>query len=179
MDKLTPHTGISMKILPRLLVLIGLPLAPTAHASEVGTSAHPFGLGLTVGYPTGISGKYYLANRGNAIQGTVAVDPGVGEAGGLYLDAVHLWHPSVLTQEVGFVLPWHGGVGGFLSDGYGWGSRFGDGAALGVRGVIGLDFDLEDIPLQISGDLGLNIGVHSWNGLFYDPSITVGVRYYL
>lgn len=167
-----------MKFLPCLPIILGLSLAPSAFASEVGTAAHPFGLGLSVGYPTGISGKYYLGTRSNAIQATVALDPGFGDPGGLYLDGVYLWHPDVLTQEVGFVLPWHGGVGGFLSDGYGWGTRFGSGTALGVRGVIGLDFDLEDVRVQISGDLGLNVGIHSWDGLFYDPTFTISVRYF-
>jgi len=163
--------------IPAVLILL---LSPPAHATEIGTPAHKFGLGLVVGSPSGLTGKYYTGGRRNAIEGTVAVSPGYhGPGGGIYLHGVYLWHPSVLATEPGFVLPWHAGVGAFLADNYDtWWRDWNNGTAVGARGVIGLDFDLEDIRLQISGDLALNLGVHSTWGLVYDPGISVGARYF-
>ncbi len=154
--------------------------AHPALASEIGTSAHKFGLGLSVGAPTGISGKYYLNGRSTAVEGLVAVYSNGWWGGGWYLHATHLWHPDVLAREPGFELPWHVGIGGFLSEGYWgpWRDRWAGDLALGARGQIGLDFDLEDIRLQISGDIGLNLGVTSFGDPFYAPGLYISVRYF-
>ena len=171
-----------LSTLKNILALFGFFLAysSTAAASEIGTGGHRFGLGLSVGYPTGLSAKYYPGGRSQAIEGVLAVDPGIGD-GGIYLHAAYLWHPDVLAREPGFELPWHVGIGGFLwDDYYGWGyGRWGaGGTAIGGRGQIGLDFDLEDIRLQISADVSLHIGVFTGGFLFYDVPIAITVRYF-
>ena len=171
-----------MTSIGRFLPILALTLAlsPSAHASEIGTSAHKFGLGLAVGGPTGISGKYYLGGRSRAIEGVAAVYSQGWWGGGFYLHATHLWHPDVLAREPGFELPWHVGVGGFLSQGYWgpWNNRWGGAIAIGVRGQIGLDFDLEDIRLQISGDLGLNVGITTVSSVFVAPGLYITIRYF-
>lgn len=174
-----PHTASRP-----LAAAVLLTLANPAIASEIGTSAHKFGLGLALGSPTGISGKYYLNGRSNAIEGVVAVYSNGWWGGGFYLHGTYLWHPDVLAREPGFELPWHVGVGGFLADGWWgpWNDRYGwagDGLALGVRGQIGLDFDLEDVRLQFSGDIGLNLGINTqWGGVYAAPGIYLSIRYF-
>lgn len=174
-------TEDSMRSTAPLVALTGLLLALStpANASEIGTPAHKFGLGLAIGAPTGISGKYYLGNR-NAIEGVVAVYSNGWWGGGFYLHGTYLWHPDVLAREPGFELPWHVGVGGFLSEGYWgpWRDRYAGDIALGVRGQIGLDFDLEDVRLQISGDIGANLGATTFGGLFIAPGLYITIRYY-
>ena len=158
-----------------------LMLAAPSHASEVGTPAHKFGLGLVVGSPTGLTGKFYPSGRRTAVEATLAISPGYRGApgGGLYAHGVYMWHPSLLTDEPSFELPWHVGIGGFIADDYAtpWRDWTG-GTAIGARGTLGMDFDLEDIRLQISGDIALNLGFHSTWGLYYEPSLGVAVRYF-
>ena len=71
---------------------------------------------------------------------------------------------------------------GFLQDGYdyswnrnNWNSG---GTALGGRGQIGLDMNLNDVRLQFSGDIGLNLGVWNRGGLFYDIDFYLTIRYF-
>jgi hypothetical protein len=138
-------------------------------------------LGLVFGSPTGLTGKYYTGGRRNAIEGTLAVSPGYhgGPGGGIYLHGVYQWHPDLLATEPGFELPWHVGVGGFVADDYDtWWRDWRGGTAFGVRGMLGMDFDLEDVRLQISANLALNLGIHSAWGVFYDPGLGVSVRYF-
>lgn len=161
--------------------VLALALSPRATASEIGTSAHKFGLGLAIGGPTGISGKYYTGGRRTAVEGVAAFYSDGWWGGGFYLHGTYLWHPDVLAREPGFELPWHVGVGGFLQEGY-WGPWrdrfFRDDIALGVRGQVGLDFDLEDVRLQISGDIGANLGITTYGEAFIAPGLYITVRYF-
>lgn len=168
--------------LPRTWGAVALALALTApadaSATEIGQGGHPFGLGLTIGYPsTGISGKYYLGGRRNAIEGVIATWSDRWAYGGWYLHGVYMWHPSVLARESGFELPWHIGVGGFVADGYRGGRRFWyQDETVGVRVPIGLDFDLTDIRLQFSGDLAAHVGLIPT--IYVDLAVNISARYY-
>jgi len=112
-----------------------------------------FGLGLELGYPDGLTGKWFF-------NGSNAIDFGLGYAyryyyagDGLHLYADYLWHPFVLTSAEPFELPFYIGVGGhYWNFDYGC-DRFGncvnDGAAIGVRVPIGIAFDFNNVPLDI------------------------------
>lgn len=170
-------------VAPALLAASLLTAQPAA-ASEIGTTAHKFGLGLALGGPTGISGKYYPGGRRTAIEGVLGIYGNGWWGGGFYLHGTYLWHPDVLARDTGFELPWHVGIGGFVQDGY-WGPwydrgpyRGWNGVALGVRGQIGLDFDLEDVRLQISADVGANVGVGTYGGVFVAPGLYLTIRYF-
>ena len=112
-----------------------------------------FGLGLEIGAPYGLTGKYFLSDSG-------ALDFGVGgiyhhyyfdRGFHVYLD--YLWHPVSLASTDSFELPLYIGLGG----------RFWDfehcrrpdrrdcrrGSALGLRAPIGLAFDFNRTPLDI------------------------------
>jgi hypothetical protein len=112
-----------------------------------------FGLGIELGGPSGLNGKYFLS-------GNTALNFGVGydderyygyyyRRRGLHLYLDHLWHPVQLTETEPFKLPFYIGVGArlwsFDSD------RNGDfgGTAIGVRVPLGLSFDFNNIPLDI------------------------------
>ena len=112
-----------------------------------------FGLGLELGYPDGLTGKWFF-------NGSNALDFGLGYAyryyyagDGLHLYADYLWHPFVLTSAEPFELPFYIGVGGHYWDfDYGC-DRFGNcvygGSALGIRVPIGIAFDFNNVPLDI------------------------------
>ena len=110
-----------------------------------------FGLGLELGEPTGLNGKYFVSDTG-------ALDFGVGyiyshyyygDGVHLYLD--YLWHPASLASNASFELPFYIGVGGRF-----WDFEYCDrnlcdygGSAIGLRVPIGLSFDFNNAPLDI------------------------------
>lgn len=154
-------------------------LSGSAYATEIGTGAHAFGLGVAIGEPTGLSGKYYFGST----TGLEVVLASYYGNGGVYAHGTYLWHPSVLASEPAFELPWHVGVGGFVQDGYDnrwsrWNNGWNGGTAIGGRGQLGLDMNLNDVRLQISGDIGLNMGIYARGGLFYDLDFYLTVRYF-
>ena len=163
------------------LTLTSLALAsPRAEAGMAG-GERKFGLGFMLGEPTAVTAKFYFADPKNAIDTAIATD---FDYGGFYGHVVYLWHHSVLATESDFDLGWHVGVGGAIADGwYGWhwGNHghyysYYDDFALAARIPIGLDMDLNKAPLQIFGNLALNLWVTA--GMEADLGAAFGLRYY-
>ncbi|HUJ60521.1 MAG TPA: DUF3996 domain-containing protein [Kofleriaceae bacterium] len=143
-----------------------------------------FGLGLELGEPTAITGKWFYASD-------KAIDFGVGDVYDYYnyrgftMYADHLWHPVSLASAEQFELPFYIGVGGryWRFDDYrGPGNVYGD--ALGVRVPIGIAFDFNNVPLDVfvqivpTVDLFFDVpaGYDRSFYLWFDASI--GARYY-
>jgi hypothetical protein len=110
-----------------------------------------FGLGLELGEPSGLNGKYFLSS-------SHALDFGVGYIyhdyygdDGIHLYADYLWHPLVLAKADAFELPLYIGVGGrFWQFDYAC-DRFGcdTASAIGVRVPVGISFDFNRSPIDI------------------------------
>jgi hypothetical protein len=155
-----------------LLTLIAL--AGLAHAgSEVGT--RPFGLGIILGEPTGLSAKLYLGGPRNAVDFALAFDTyGTNRGGWFWFHATYLIHPSVLAAGSGVEVPWHVGVGGYvISD------QFRDNQdrdVLGVRVPIGVDVNLTEFPLQFFGDISLDVDLIPATDI--GLGLGIGARYY-
>ena len=110
-----------------------------------------FGLGLELGEPTGLTGKYFVSESG-------AIDFGVGwiyrhyyYGDGLHLYGDYLWHPLSLTSADAFELPFYVGIGLRY-----WRFDYCDnrvcefeGSAIGVRVPLGIAFDFNNAPLDI------------------------------
>jgi hypothetical protein len=110
-----------------------------------------FGLGLELGGPTGLNGKYFLTD-------STALNFGIGydheryygyryRRRGLHIYLDHLWHPVQLVETEPFKLPFYVGVGVRIWD-------FDDrddveGTAIGLRAPLGIAFDFNEIPLDI------------------------------
>jgi len=151
-----------------------LALSAPAAATEIGSS-RPFGLGIQLGSPSGITGKYYLGGRRNSVSFALGSYYDGGFYSGFWAAASYDFHISDLTSGSGVTIPWRVGVGGFLgSDGY-YGRRVGD-AVLGARFPLGLDFDLETAPVQFYIEVAANLVVYPgvWGGL----DAGIGGRYY-
>jgi hypothetical protein len=145
-----------------------------------------FGLGLMLGSPSGLSGKYFVGR-------STALDFGLGVIGccrgrdGLHVHADFLWHPKTLVRTEPFYLPFYIGVGGRFFD-YDWehGDHEHGGTAIGVRGPIGIAFDFNNVPLDIFIELvpvldfvshDDNDGFHD-NHVYFDVDGAVGIRYW-
>ena len=111
-----------------------------------------FGLGLELGEPTGLQGKWFYATN-------KAIDFGIGDIydyydyRGIYIYGDHLWHPVSLVHAAAFELPLYIGVGASLWhwDDYVYRCPGGpcSGNAFGVRVPVGITFDFNNTPLDI------------------------------
>ncbi len=146
-----------------------------------------FGLGLEVGEPTGLNGKWFLSKSG-------ALDFGVGwvyshyyygDGAHLYVD--YLWHPTSLVSAPGFELPFYVGVGLRYWDFHYCYQRVCDygGSAIGLRIPVGISFDFNRVPLDIF--LQLVPVIDFVNGDYYDRyrnrehfgvDLSAGVRFW-
>lgn len=139
-----------------------------------------FGLGLELGEPDGLNAKLFL----NPSQ---ALDFGIGGMyhhyyGGdglnLYLD--YLWHPKQLVATEAFKLPFYIGVGGRLWF-FDYGPNDGRADVFGVRIPIGIDFDFNNVPLDIfvqlvpTFDFYRNYDQHDF---YLDIDFSVGARFW-
>ncbi len=146
-----------------------------AHATEIGS--RPFGLGIQLGGPTGIAGKYYLGGRRNAIDfvvGAYSDDNDFDDD--LYVHVNYHWHLVELTSGGGVAIPFRMGVGGFFGTFDDWGNDFDNDVNLGARMPVGLDFDLESAPVQFWVEIGIGLSIFEDIDLHSDAGI--GVRYY-
>ena len=142
---------------------------PKASKFEANKS---FGLGLMIGAPSGLSGKYFLTKD-------TAFDFGVGayyhyrDRDGLHIHGDFLWHPAVLTKNEAFWLPIYFGVGARFLDHNDYDSH------IGVRGVGGLAFDFQRVPLDIFFELWFAVDlVRDDHYDMSDGAGSLGIRYW-
>lgn len=175
-------------LLVTTLLVVGLVASPAeARRRSWGgsdfVSNGTFGLGLELGSPSGLNGKYFLTSN-------TALNFGVGwlydnywrDGDGVHLYLDHLWHPKSLVENPSFKLPFFVGVGGRF---WSW-DRFNDRindryGAIGVRVPFGIAFDFNNVPLDIF--IALTLGVDIFYGGYADrlgPSFggSVGVRFW-
>lgn len=137
-----------------------------------------FGLGLMIGAPTGLSGKYFYGRD-------KAIDFGVGAfryyrgRDGLQIHVDHLWHPVTLASTEDFELPLYVGIGGRVFDFDDDNDR--DGLALGVRAPVGISLDLNRTPIDIFFELALvaDLFVDYDDRYGVDVNGALGLRFYL
>lgn len=161
-----------------------------ARATEVGTR-RKFGLGLSLGEPTGVTGKYWLSER-NALDfglgfgsyyGFRGRDCWTDAAGRNHCDAFrygdssvwadYLWQFNLTRGQL--TLDFHAGIGGRA---WLWNAGAGDGGlGLSVRGPIGLDFMFAGAPfLEVFVEIIPSIYFFRYGGFGFDAAL--GVRFY-
>lgn len=146
------------------------------------TTDKEFGLGIMLGAPSGLSGKYYLDS------GRTALSFGVGRyyqwryerATHLHLDV--LFHVVNLANPPAFRLPLYIGVGGRLLDHGNYdrnGVVYDDHAHVGVRVPFGIAFDFKRVPLDLFVEMALVFDFVR-EDLHDDTDFTgaMGLRYY-
>lgn len=143
-----------------------------------------FGLGLMLGGPTGLNGKYYLG-------ADTALDFGIGAHrfgrfdNALQIHVDYLWHPVNLVEHDAFDLPLYFGIGGRL---LAFGDRDrndnfdDDDVHLGVRGPIGIAMIFNEVPIDIFFEIALVVDIivegRDDDVLFADLNALIGFRYY-
>src|SRR5687768_14864533 len=139
------------------LILTFAVVAPDAEARPRPKSGKRFesnktlGLGLEIGTPFGLTGKYFLGPD-TALQFGIGTIYHWRDRDGVnaYLD--FLWHPVSLASIPAFELPLYFGIGGrlWIVDDYRFrDNRYDDGVyGLGVHVPVGVAFDFNNIPLD-------------------------------
>lgn len=139
-----------------------------------------FGVGLELGAPTGLTGKYFLS-------GDRALDFGIGEVFnsfnryGLHIYADYLWHPASLLSTEAFELPFYIGVGGRF-----WSFEDRDvqgnpsASAFGFRVPIGVSFDFNTVPLDVFVQVVPVLDFYSGyrHSVYIDFDASIGIRYW-
>lgn len=123
-------------ILMLLLLMPSIAFARTRPAARHRSPAptRDTGIGIIIGMPFGISGKYWLSGR-NAIDGAFSII----SKNDLYLHAMYLWHDySAFPEPEEGKLPFYYGVGPVI---------YYDN--IGVRGVFGIEYIFADYPFDI------------------------------
>lgn len=178
--KSRPH-----KILPCLLALLicGWAVSPASarprpSQGKAFVANKTFGLGLMLGAPTGLTGKYFLSSD-NALDFGVGVISRYRNRDGLHLHMDYLWHPVSLASVPQFELPLYFGIGGRIFD-FDDDDNNDDGFAFGVRAPLGIAFDLTNVPLDIFFELALVIDFFTGyrDDVGADLNGAVGLRYY-
>jgi hypothetical protein len=155
--------------------LLALALTTEASATEIGNGRN-LGLGIQLGSPTGLTGKYYLGGRRNAVSFALGSQYDGGFYSGVWVTGSYDFHIEELVNEPEFALPLRVGIGGFLATGS---YRFGyyrDDLFLGLRTPIGLDFDLTGAPVQIYIEVAFDLVLYP--GIYGGLDAGLGVRYY-
>jgi hypothetical protein len=149
---------------------------PAGRASKF-TANKTIGLGLMLGAPSGLSGKYFVGP-------STAIDVGVGvlryyrdRRSNFHIHGDFLWHPVSLAKTEPFELPLYLGVGARFWD---FDDDNDDGLGFGVRAPIGISFDFNNVPLDAFFEVALVIDFF-WNygrRAAGDINGAIGVRYY-
>ena len=138
-----------------------------------------FGLGLMLGAPAGLSGKWFYGR-------STAFDFGVGvfrrwrDRDGLSFHFDHLWHPVSLASNESFELPLYVGIGARIIDFDDYDDGVSGGTALGLRAPLGIAFDFNEVPLDIFVELALVIDTFRDRDDDFDGDLNfaVGARYW-
>jgi len=153
-----------------------------------------FGLGLELGFPTALAGKYWLGEGSDrALQFGVGYLDYYYDWRGFYAYVDYVFHLTSLVSTEAFELPFYIGVGGqFWSwtdynyvGGFCNPNNYCGGDALGVRVPIGIAFDFNNIPIDIFLQLIPNADIffstpagYPHGALEFFIGGSAGIRYY-
>ena len=156
----------------------GIAFFPLLAATLAFAQERPFGFGVILGEPTGLSAKLWTSP-------TTAYDFGFGWAfggdrisgdriqyngsGRIHFHMDYLWHKFDAIPSAAR-LPLYAGVGGRINTGAGYGS------STAVRGVMGIAWLPERMPIDIFCELVPSIQLTPSNGFGIDADI--GTRYF-
>jgi hypothetical protein len=134
------------------------------------------GVGLMLGEPSGLTGKYFMSPE-------TAVDAAIGAydyyrgRSGFDIHADYLIHPVSLASTDDFELPLYFGVGGRLLD---FNQNDDHSFAFGVRVPAGISLDFNNIPLDVFFELAFvfDVFVDYPDDVGVDFNGALGVRYW-
>jgi hypothetical protein len=150
-------------MLRKVILIATIFFVITANASGQSSG---FGAGIMIGEPTGISLKNWISKT-NAWDAGIAW--GLGKHGAFHLHGDYLWHKYDLIKVDKGILPLYYGVGSRV--------LFAKDAHLGIRGVVGLDYLFDGLPLDVFLELVPIFDIVPGTGFSFNGAL--GIRYFL
>jgi hypothetical protein len=161
-----PVKGETVRMLRKILVAAFLLLTaiPAAHAAAPG----PFGLGVVLIDPTGLSANYYYEKQRS-------LSAGLGwSSKHLRLNLDHLWYRGDIIVIDRTPIDLYYGVGGRF---YQHEKRNGDNESeIGVRVPVGVSYLFRKVPVQVFGELAPALILVDDSAFVID--ISIGGRFY-
>jgi hypothetical protein len=160
-----------------ILFCLSLLFAPAMIRAQ-GPMNKPFGLGLTLGEPAGITGKVWLDHK-NALDFALGWGYYPYHGVALYCDYVHSFFSLLPAGKYpAFELTFYAGIGGKIG---GWhyhhdGDQ--DGFGLGVRVPVGLTMVFNKAPFDIFLEITPCLEFISPDPFWFDFDAAVGARFY-
>lgn len=158
--------------LSKILMLLSLVFSGTVASAK----ASRFGLGVVLGDPTGLTGKYWLS-RTRAIDGAMAWD--LDDSDSLVFQTTYLlYHPAALKLDhvgldfyygVGLKFVWHDHENHH-------GHHDHDDFMLGPRVPVGLSYIFKKSRIQLFGELSVTL--HLVESTDVDLGFGLGARYF-
>ncbi len=157
----------------KLLLILSLLIIFNLSLSAQSPGGKELGFGVMLGDPSGLTLKYWQ-KQDNAF----VFDLGTSYFGNPRLNADYLWHFDAFNSNFANLYAGPGVALGFGSSGGFWDKNFRSdkNAALGVRGVFGIDILPRQTPLEVFVELGVLVGLTPDCGSGLDESI--GIRFY-
>lgn len=150
------------------LLVLAITLASSPARAAEGDADHgPFGIGLVVGQPTGLTMELELSEH-TAIDAAVGLD--LFDERRFYFHLEFLYFLPTLVTADSLSLAAYLGVGGFIVD-------HPDRLGLGVRAPFGLSLEFTAVPLEIFLEIALHVRLVP-DGPDFDPGAALGFRYY-
>ncbi|MFC1513784.1 hypothetical protein ACFL5P_02130 [candidate division KSB1 bacterium] len=144
-----------------LIIFASLLLSTQAFAQRDG-----FGLGIVLGEPTGISGKFWQT-QSTAINGAIAWAFGKEDA--FHIHADYVFHDFDRFEVDRGSMPFYFGIGGRIAsndvDDY-----------IGARFPIGIEYILEDNPLHVFFEIVPIFDIIPATD--FDMNVGIGIRYF-
>jgi hypothetical protein len=149
-----------------LTFLIAFSIIAINYAQDYNT-----GIGLRGGFESGITLKHFISEK-SALEGIVATRWRGVEFTGLYEIHNQAFHVERLNWYFGF-----GAHVGFWNGNYaGWGTPGNHYAVLGIDGILGMEYNLREIPVNIGIDWKPALNVLGYQGFWVDGG-AVSIRY--
>ena len=158
------QSQFSKKFCLKIFVVLLLGLIFCAPKKTEARLGGPLGLGFVAGLPSGISGKYWL-NDHNAIDGVIGYN---AWDKWLLLNADYVFHEYELIRVPQGQLPLYYGIGAWAA--------IANHAAIGIHGVVGLDYLFPGAP--IDAFIELAPGTSILPGTEFNMGAGVGARFF-
>ncbi len=157
----------------KLFLVLGLLIIINFSLRAQSPGRKELGFGIMLGDPSGLTLKYWQTQV-NAF----VFDFGTSYFGNPRLNADYLWHFDAFNSRIANLYAGPGVALGFGSNGGFWNKNFRSdkNAALGVRGVFGVDILPIRTPLEVFVEVGVLVGLAPDFGSGLDGAI--GIRYY-
>ncbi len=153
------------KLIVTALVLIGLGF--TAQAQEISKNVLGLRLGDNNGFGTEISYQRGLSDNNR-------IEANLGWRNNHNVSAFKLTGIYQWVWEIDNNFNWYAGAGAGLGS---WSNSDGNGSFVYILGNVGIEYNFEEVPIQLSLDYRPEFGGHGYFNNNYGSDIALGIRY--